>query len=47
MAIQAIRGMNDVLPEMGSKIIVDDDLTGILPLLNLQGAPGRANGGSN
>jgi modulator of FtsH protease HflK len=36
--------MNDVLPKMGSKIIVDDDLKGILPLLNLQNTP-AANGG--
>jgi membrane protease subunit HflK len=39
--------LNDVLPKMGSKIVVDDDLTGILPLLNLQGAAPRAAGGGN
>ncbi len=39
--------MNDVLPKMGSKIVVDDDLTGILPLLNLSSAPGRAAGGGS
>jgi len=39
--------LNDVLPRMGSKIIVDDDLTGILPLLNLQAAPARADGGGS
>lgn len=31
--------LNEVLPRMGSKIIVDDDLRGILPLLNLQNTP--------
>jgi len=40
--------MGEVLPKMGSKIIVDDSLNGILPLLNLQGsAPRRADGGGN
>lgn len=29
--------MGEVLPMMGDKIVVDDDLNGILPLLNLQG----------
>lgn len=31
--------LNQVLPAMGSKIIVDEDLRGILPLLNLQNTP--------
>jgi membrane protease subunit HflK len=36
-----------VLPRMGSKIIIDEDLTGVLPLLNLQGSAGRVEGGGN
>jgi membrane protease subunit HflK len=28
--------LSDVLPKMGGKIVVDDDLKGIIPLLNLQ-----------
>jgi len=27
--------MNDVLPKVSRKIIVDDDIRGLLPLLNL------------
>ena len=29
--------MNEILPKMGSKFIVDDDLDGVLPLLNIGG----------
>ncbi len=29
--------LNDILPKMGSKFIVDEDLQGVLPLLNLGG----------
>ncbi len=38
--------MNEVLPRFGSKIVVDDDLSGVLPLLNLDGA-GRKSGGGD
>ena len=31
-----LEALGDVLPKMGSKIIVDDDLKGVIPLLNLQ-----------
>lgn len=39
--------LGDVLPKMGSKIIIDEDLTGVLPLLNLQAPPRRAEEGVN
>ena len=32
--------MNEVLPKVENKIIVDDDIKGILPLLNLNNAQG-------
>jgi membrane protease subunit HflK len=36
--------MNEILPKVSHKFIVDDDLTNVLPLLNLDA--GRARGGS-
>jgi membrane protease subunit HflK len=29
--------MNEILPKIGNKIIVDDSVKGVLPLLNLTG----------
>jgi hypothetical protein len=31
--------MGRILPKIGSKFIVDDDLQGVLPLLNIGGTP--------
>ena len=31
--------MNQILPKVGHKLILDDKAKGILPLLNLQDAP--------
>ncbi len=37
--------MTEVLPNVQSKIIVDDNLQGLLPLLNLNPAQSEAKGG--
>jgi membrane protease subunit HflK len=36
--------MGDVLPSMGGKVIIDDDVKGLLPLLNLQSLAGGEEG---
>ena len=40
--------MREILPKVGKKVVVDDDVRGMLPLLNLEGssaAPRRSEGG--
>ncbi len=44
-----IETLNDILPKVGRKVVVDEDVSGVLPLLNLGGAtrslPGQGGGG--